>query len=212
MDAPAIAIIEDNEVITNSLVEYITRNSVYQISGTYESAELFLSSVSTPKPSLILLDIGLVGMDGITAISEIKKVLPDVEIMMLTSHNEEDYIFKALKNGATSYVHKRVSLEKILEAIHVSIRGGAYMSPSIARKVVAYFAPKDEPPIQDILSARQIEIVEHIIEGKSYNQISETCFISINTVRSHIKKIYKLLNVNNKARLISTYNKYGESN
>ena len=113
---------------------------------------------------------------------------------------ETDVIFKALSNGACSYVSKRVSLEKISEAVTVVREGGSYMSPSIARKIANFYMPKTEN--KSVLTDRQMEIVNGIVSGKSYKVIAEDLFVSINTVRSHIKNIYNILEINSKAELI----------
>jgi DNA-binding NarL/FixJ family response regulator len=129
---------------------------------------------------------------------DIKKILPDLDVIILTTFEETDMIFKALSAGACSYVSKRTSLTQIKEAVEVVSKGGSYMSPAIARKIADFYAPKKT--IQ--LTKRQLEIVNGIVKGKSYKMIAQDLFISLDTVRSHIKNIYKILEINSKAELI----------
>ena len=129
---------------------------------------------------------------------EIKLLKSDLDVIILTTFEETDMIFKALSAGACSYVSKRSSLQKINEAVKVVAEGGSYMSPAIARKIADYYAPKKSKS----LTNRQIEIVDGIVNGKSYKVIADDLFISLDTVRSHIKNIYKILEINSKAELI----------
>ena len=119
---------------------------------------------------------------------------------MLTTFEDNDSIFKALSAGACSYLSKKTPLIKIQEAIEVVYQGGSYMSPSIARKIVNRFAPKPNKAL--LLTLRQRDIVDGIISGKSYKMIADDLFISLDTVRTHIKNIYKTLKINSKAELI----------
>jgi DNA-binding NarL/FixJ family response regulator len=172
---------------------------------SFPNAESAIKALQVEPPDLILLDIGLPGMSGIEGIPFIKNKFPQTDIIMLTSFEESDMIFDAIRAGACSYISKRSSLQKIQEAVLIVDQGGSYMSPSIARKLAEHFQinfSKKESP----LSKRQKEIVNLVVDGQSYRQIAETCFISLNTVRSHIKNIYCLLDINNKIGLMHKYN------
>ena len=124
-------------------------------------------------------------------------LLEKVDIIMLTTFEDNDSIYKALCAGACSYLSKKTPLKKIKEAIEVVHKGGSYMSPSIARKVVNTFAPKQNK--SNLLTPRQKDIVAGIVDGKSYKMIANDLFVSIDTVRTHIKNIYKTLEINSKA-------------
>lgn len=197
-----LAIIEDDPLVQDSLNTFFTALPNTQITLAATSVEGFLDELSKLEklPSILLLDINLPGMSGIDGIPLLKNACPEVDIIMLTTFEETDVIFKALSQGACSYVSKRVSLEKISEAVTVVNEGGSYMSPSIARKIANYYMPKREQ--KSVLTGRQLEIVNGIVAGKSYKVIAEDLFVSINTVRSHIKNIYNILEINNKAELI----------
>lgn len=203
MKSIALAIIEDDLLVQDSLNAYFTAQLNTPIILATTSVEAFLDELprKTTLPSILLLDINLPGISGIDGIPLLKKACPELDIIMLTTFEETDVIFKALSHGACSYVSKRVSLEKIAEAVAVVHEGGSYMSPSIARKIANYYMPKREQ--KRVLTDRQLEIVNGIVAGKSYKVIAEDLFVSINTVRSHIKNIYNILEINSKAELIN---------
>jgi DNA-binding NarL/FixJ family response regulator len=200
-----LAIIEDDLVIQESLETYLGANPAIQMGIVANSVEAFFDrvekSVRLPKIDVLLLDIGLPGMSGIEGIRHIRQKFPDADIMMLTTFEEEDKIFKSLCNGACSYMSKRTPLTTIQEAIFTVHRGGSFMSPSIARKVVQHFMPKQRKEA-DVLSPRQQQIVEGLVDGLSYKLIADKLSISIDTVRDHIKNIYRILEVNSKAEVI----------
>lgn len=200
-----LAIVEDNPVIRESLETYFSAHPALQLSLVAGSVEDFLEKAAQParppKIDLMLLDIGLPGMSGIEGIRHIRQKYPETDIVMLTTFEEDDKIFKSLCSGACSYISKRTPLPTIQEAIFTIYRGGSFMSPSIARKVVEHFMPKARSE-DDLLSPRQQQIVQGIVDGLSYKLIADKLSISIDTVRDHIKRIYRLLEVNSKAELI----------
>lgn len=197
-----IAIIEDDPLIQESLVAILGVHNDLEIIQIQDSVEAYLDGImkNTSLPDIILLDINLKGMSGLDGIPYLREKLPDTDIIVLTTFEDREKIFKALCAGACSYLSKQTSIKDILHAVLTVRNGGSYMSPSIARKIVNHFAPT---PRQKKLSARQQQIVRAIVDGKSYKQIAADLFISIDTVRSHIKKIYRALEVNSKSELIN---------
>ena len=158
----------------------------------------------TEITQILLLDIGLPGTSGIEAIPLILDKYPDLNIVMLTTYEEEDLILKALCSGACSYISKKATLEDIVEALRIVAKGGSYMSPSIAREIVNHLMG-GRVSKATILSDRQKEILERLVDGKSYHTIAAELFISVETVRTHVKKMYKVLHVNNKTEAITQY-------
>lgn len=205
MEQVRLAIIEDDPVIRESLESFLGANPTIEIQFVADSVEVFINTLRVarnPKVDVLLLDIGLPGISGLEGIRPIKRLLPNTDVVMLTTFEEEEKIFKALCAGAVSYLSKRTPLVKIQEAIITIHRGGSYMSPTIARKVINYFAPKASAKKEELLSERQKQIVKGVVDGLSYKMIADQYMISINTVRDHIKKIYKLLEINSKGELI----------
>ncbi len=198
-----LAIIEDDPVIRESLETYLGAHPALQFSVVAGSMEDFLekTKIRPHQIDLMLLDIGLPGMSGIEGIRHIRQKFPDTDIVMLTTFEEDDKIFKSLCSGACSYIAKRTPLSTIRDAIFTIHRGGSFMSPSIARKVVQYFMPKARKE-EDVLSPRQQQIVQGLVDGLSYKLIADKLSISIDTVRDHIKNIYRILEVNSKAEVI----------
>jgi DNA-binding NarL/FixJ family response regulator len=199
-----VFLIEDDHMIRESLAGLLRKVPGVKFLGSNVTVEEFIETPPSIYPDILLLDIGLKnGMSGLEGIRPIKKLLPNLNIIMLTTFDDSDRIFKALCNGATAYLTKRTSFPKILDAIQSVYRGGSYMSPTIARKVVNYFAPSKK---SYTLTPRQSQIVEGVVQGLSYKMIASQLLITTETVRDHIKKIYKKLEIHSKAELIKKNN------
>jgi len=208
MEEIRVGIIEDNKTINQSLVASIEMYPALTLAFNAFSAEEGIKKLSEIEmsPDVILLDIGLPEMDGITAIPHIKKSLEKVDIIMLTAFDETERIFNALSAGACSYIAKNTSLKVIMDSIFTVYRGGSYMSPTIARKIANHFSPVDQiKPAHDVLTPRQLDMVKGLSEGLSYKMIAEKYKISIDTVRTHIKNIYKQLEINSKIEVVNMY-------
>ncbi|MBK9984061.1 MAG: response regulator transcription factor [Saprospiraceae bacterium] len=207
MTKTKIVIIEDNQVIRDNVSRFIRFHEEFDVVETVGSIESFMHKLQIDprfQTDIILLDIGLPGVSGLDAIPMILERMPGVDIIMLTSYEEEDVILRALCSGACSYLSKKASLEEIVDAIRIVVKGGSYMSPSIAREIVTHLMG-GRVSKATILSDRQKEILEKLVDGKSYGTIAHELFISIETVRSHVKALYKVLQVNNKAEAIAKY-------
>lgn len=195
-----IGIVEDENSVRENLQIFLDAQPNMEVLITAASVEDFLEMKEEVKEiNTLLLDIRLPGMSGLEGIRPIKQLSPDLNILILSAYDDSDRIFKALCAGAVSYISKRSELSKIKEAIEAVDKGGAYMSPSIARKVITHFTPK---PKTDLLTPRQSQIVQGLVDGLSYKLIADKYLISVETVRDHIKKIYKKLHVNSKAEVI----------
>ena len=144
-------------------------------------------------------------MSGIEGVKHIKEKLPESTILMLTVFENEEYIFNALKAGASGYLLKKTTPAQLIEAIKDAHKGGSPMSSDIARKVVSFFQQKPIQKSDDdtLLSGREKEILSCLSDGNSYKIIADNLFISIDTVRSHIRNIYKKLHVHNQSEAVS---------
>jgi DNA-binding NarL/FixJ family response regulator len=199
-----LAIIEDDAVIKESLETFMPQHPSITITASVTSVEAFLEKARSgrkPQIDVLLLDIGLPGMSGIQGIYHIRQKYPDLDIIILTTFEEDDKIYDALCAGACSYISKRTPLTKIQEAIFTVSRGGSYMSPTVARKIAERFMPKAKKQ-GDELSERQKQIVQGLVDGLSYKMIGHKLDITLDTVRDHIKRIYRTLEVNNKMEVI----------
>ncbi len=202
--------IEDMTDIRENVSKYIALHDEFEVTQTFESIESFIHHVDvSPKfhCDIMLLDVGLPGKSGIEGIPDILTRVNGVDIIMLTTYEEEEVILKSICAGACSYISKKSSLTQIVDAVRIVKMGGSYMSPSIAREIVSYLKVEKiaKTPTENSLTDRQNEILRSLAEGKTYKMISKELFISVETVRTHVKKLYKHLQVKNKAEAISMY-------
>ena len=207
MKKAMIAMIEDNKIIRENIMKFIGFHEEFGIVLGVGSAESFFHEINAnPKIQIdiLLLDIGLPGISGLEALPQLLQWKPDLNVIVLSTYEEEDMILKALCSGACSYISKKASLSEIVEAIRIVVGGGSYMSPSIAREIINHLMG-GRVSKATILSERQKEILERLVDGRSYQANSEELFISVETVRTHIKKMYKVLHVNNKTEAINLY-------
>lgn len=197
-----LAIIEDDIELRELLYRYLNHQDEFNCTISVSSIEEFFGSLSDENlPNIILSDIGLPGKQGDECLREIKEKLPEAEIVMLTVHDEPERIFKCLQGGASGYLLKNSPLEEIKKYLNILASGGSPMSPRIARKVIEYFQPKKrlEKPLTD----REYDIIVGLVEGLSYKMIADKYDISIDTVRQHIRSVYRKLNVNSKTEVIT---------
>lgn len=204
-----VSIIEDNQIIRDNVMRFLALQDGFLTLEGFGSVEAFLHHLQHEPgytPDVLLLDIGLPGVSGLDGIPEIRQRLPETDIIMLTTYEEEDKIIRALSSGACSYISKKASLAEIADAIRIVVAGGSFLSPSIARGIVNHFTGGRAPhPVE--LTDRQLEILHLLMDGKSYETIGKTLFISEETVRSHIKKMYRVLEVSNKVEAIAKYHR-----
>ncbi len=200
-----IGIVEDNIKIRNLIQRYLDMQDELDCKIAVDSVEEMLEHLKEyDAPDVLLMDIQLPGMSGIEGIEIIKKDYPDIEILMLTIYHDSHKIFDSLVAGASGYLLKHTSLPEIKESVENLMEGGAPMSPQIARKVIEHFnKPIKEKKNDSSLTAREQDIVNGLVDGLSYKMIADRFDISIDTVRAHIRNIYKKLHVNSKAQVIA---------
>ncbi len=204
-----IIIIEDNADLRNRLVNLIEQSKKLKCLRAFNSMEAFAkATLFSEIPDIVLLDLGLPGISGIEGIPIIKGILPTTEIVIFTSTNAPDLVFKAICAGATGYLLKDINfdyLEYNLIAIHE--KGGSAISPQIARRIINYFQKgqiaKNSESIK--LKDKEYIIVKALCDGLTYKDISDTMEITVDGVRYHIKNIYRKLQVNSKAQVIGKF-------
>ncbi|HEY8661421.1 MAG TPA: response regulator transcription factor [Hanamia sp.] len=200
----SLAILEDNTTVLSYLSEII--------GGAFPDAEIFLFNngedacgiLEEKKVDMVLFDIELPGMSGIECLYRLKGRHPDLKCMILTNFDDAENIFKAIKAGASSYILKNTSPEKIIDAIVDLDRGGSPMSSQIARKVLDAFQQQVNTHNVSFhsLSQREQEIIQHLAKGYRYKEIAQKLFISEDTVRTHIRNIYGKLQVNSRGEAL----------
>lgn len=197
-----IAIIEDNETLRISWYDYlISQKSISRV-YCFESVVNAIASHLLPKCEIVLLDIQLPEIDGIKGIPLIFKENPELHILMISIHNDDEYIYEALKAGAVGYLEKNISPDELMYALQLVIEGGSPISPFIANKVVNFFTKIGKDDIIE-LTEREKVVLELLAEGATYKSIAEQLFLSLDGVRYHTRNIYYKLQVNNKAEAVS---------
>jgi len=199
----SIAIIEDDEKVRRYLAEQIQLQIDVQELRLFGDAESALKELTSQPVEIALFDVNLPGMSGIDCIQRLKMLHPRMQMMILTVYDNPDTVFHALKAGATSYLLKSTSPQKVVEAIEEVSQGGSPISSQIARKVIEAFTVKEKTNeyFQE-LSKREQEILEQLSKGYRYKEIADQLFLSIETVRTHIRNIYEKLQVNSRAEAL----------
>ena len=195
----SVSIVEDDHDIRASLSLIINGADGFECLSNYDDAETALREIPGDLPDVILMDIELPGMSGIDCVRQLKKQLPQCDILMLTVHDHDKVVFESLCAGACGYLTKNTRPRNILNAIREVHSGGAPMSTNIARMVVNSFKTRHSVGLSD----REREVLSQLCMGKSYKMIADTLFISSDTVRSHIKNIYKKLEVSSNAEAVA---------
>lgn len=194
-----VSIVEDDDDIRESLAILINGTAEFECVSHFRDCESAIENIVDDPPDVVLMDIGLPGISGIEGIRILKEKLPALDILMLTVHCDYKLVFEALCAGACGYLTKDTRPAKLLESIKEAFEGGAPMSTQIARMVVDSFKTK---PHTD-LTTRETEVLTQLCKGKSYRMIAEALFISEETVRRHIKNIYKKLEVSSKSEAVA---------
>jgi DNA-binding NarL/FixJ family response regulator len=201
-----VAIFEDNYLLRDGYYQLINGMPGFTCVGAYDNANDVLLKIRRSEPDVVLMDIDMPGISGIEAVMIIKEHSPGIHIIMQTVFEDEDKIFRAIQAGAGGYILKKIPPLKILEAISEVYNGGGPMTPSIAGKTLQLFrtGPKQLPDKkQALLNEKQTAILECIVNGMSYKLIAEKLFISVDTVRYHIKHIYEILQIHSRFELIN---------
>jgi DNA-binding NarL/FixJ family response regulator len=197
-----VALVEDQNVTREGLSLLIAGSPGFEICSKYDSMEHVLEQILDHPPDVLLADIGLPGMSGIEGVRRIHELMPKLAILMLTVHEDSDSVFQAVCAGACGYLLKETPPARLLESIRELYDGGAPMSPGIARKVVLMFQ-KAAPSKEDMqLSQRQLEILQMLAEGHSYKACAIALDVGLDTVRSHIRKIYERLHVHSRSEAV----------
>ncbi|MDP4115475.1 MAG: response regulator transcription factor [Bacteroidota bacterium] len=199
-------IVEDNNTIRDGLAALINGTPGYSCIGSYSNCEKFLEYLDEKNVDVVLMDIGLPGMNGIEGVKLAKQINPDLNILMLTVYEESETVFEALCAGACGYLVKKTPPARLIEAIKEIYEGGAPMSSRIARKVITtfrQFGPSTPEYPQYDLTHREKEVLNSLGEGNNYQQIADALFISVDTVRHHIRNIYKKLHVHSQSEAVA---------
>jgi DNA-binding NarL/FixJ family response regulator len=196
-----IAIVDDNQDLRHGLEIIIGEHAdEFEFMESFGDAESACKKIPQIKPDVVLMDINLPGMSGIDCLKKLRTTAPDTDVLMLTVFADDDTVFDSLCAGASGYLTKNSSPEQIIDALREVRDGGAPMSARIARMVVSSFKISTEPANR--LTDREKEVLEQLCKGKSYKMVADALFITHDTVRHHIKNIYKKLEVHSVSEAI----------
>jgi DNA-binding NarL/FixJ family response regulator len=198
-----ILIVEDDQAVREGLRILISGSRGFNCVAACASAEDALRNIPETLPDVVLMDINLPGMNGIDCVVCIRSAHPEIQVMMLTVFDNSEEIFKSLAAGATGYLLKKTPPARLLEAITDLVNGGSPMSGEIARKVVQAFMKPAAYQFPDAnLTPREEEILSYLAKGYLYKEIANALFINIETVRTHIHKIYQKLQVRTRTEVL----------
>ena len=200
----SIVIVEDLDEVREGLKNFLALSDEFTVLDTFKNAEEALQEIPAMKPDIVIMDINLPGMNGIECIRQLRNKTPSTQYMMFTVYENDEKVFEALKAGASGYLLKNTGLVQMIESLKQLHDGGSPMSANIARKLVTVFR-QQENSLADIktLSNRENEILQLLANGLLYKEIADKLFISVNTVRQHIHKIYEKLHVQNRTEAIN---------
>jgi DNA-binding NarL/FixJ family response regulator len=198
-----ICLVEDHRATRETLVKLLRLSPDLVCVGVYESAEQAEREIAQARPDVVLMDINLPGRGGIECVAGLKQAYPKLECIMLTTYEDTELIFEALRAGASGYLLKLSAVEELIPAICEVHRGGAPMSVKIARRVVTHFHQIRKPTSEvETLTKRESEILENLARGFSYKQIADQLGLSRHTVNSHLRHIYEKLHVQTRTEAV----------
>lgn len=199
-----VALIEDKRLTREGLGEFLAAAPDMECVGLYSSIEAALPGLESAPCDVLLLDIHLPGMSGVEGVRVLKDSFPDMQVLMLTVFDEEEKVFDSICNGASGYLLKKSTPAQIIESVREARRGGAPLSPEIARQIVERLRGL-RPPKKRLspLTPQEMNLVKLLADGHSYRSAAERLEISINTVRDHVRDIYEKLRVHSKSEAVS---------
>ena len=201
-----VVIFEDNGSLRKSLFQLIDGSDGFKCVGAFEDCLDILKNIEDTKPDVVLMDIEMPGINGIEGVRILREKYPDLKILMQTIFEDNEKIFNSILAGASGYILKNTSPTRFLDFIKETYEGGAPMSPSVATKVMKMVV--EQSPNAKVnnfnLTEREKEILSCLVKGMSYKLIADACFISIDTVRGHIRNIYEKLHVHSKSEAVAT--------
>jgi len=202
----SVSIVEDNDKLRATLARVLNRADGFRCLSQYANAEDALKDLPQVRPDVVLMDINLPGMNGVQCVRQLKALLPEIQVMMLTVYEDTENIFNALAAGAGGYMLKRTSSKELLEAIQDVQRGGSPMTMHIARKVVQSFQhTAATAQSTENLSEREQQVLDCLSRGLMYKEIAEKLGISYETVHTYIRRIYEKLQVRTRTEAVAKF-------
>ena len=201
-DAIHVAIVDDDLKVREVITWLVENSEDFEMADVFSRGDEVSAAIAEDPPDVVLMDINMPGLSGIECVELLKTEYPELKILMLTNYGDEERIFESLRAGAVGYLLKNSSTAKLSEAIKEAYRGGAPMSGEVAMKGIAYFREQKKTQYTATLSEREQEVLDALSEGLSNKEIAARLFISVPTVRFHLKNIYAKLHVNSRTEAV----------
>ena len=202
-----VAIVEDHKMLREGMVWMLGSTAGYECIGAFGSVEealMYWQQEPLNDGDVVLMDVGLPGMSGTEGARHVKERFEEAQVIMLTMREETDIIMAAIQAGAVGYLLKSTPPPEILQAIQIVKQGGSSLSGPVAMRILEQFqSPKQNPEQELNLSEREMQILKGLVNGLTYKMLAEELFISIDTVRSHIKKLYEKLHVHSRNEAVA---------
>jgi DNA-binding NarL/FixJ family response regulator len=202
-----VLIVDDDDLMRAGLKSVLASDESIQVVAEIGDGGEAVPAAREHRPHVVLMDVRMPGLDGIAATRDVLAASPDVKVVMLTTFEDDDYIFGALNAGASGFLLKRTRPEELIAAIHTVAAGDSLLSPSVTRRVIDRMAR--EPPVKvsssrrlDSLTPREREVLEHVAQGLSNSEIAATLFIEESTVKSHVKRILMKLRLRDRVQAV----------
>ena len=197
-------IVEDSRDIRDGLARLIDRVDGFRCVGRYRTMEEALAARPSEPPDVALLDIGLPGMSGTAGIEPLKCRHPDVLVLMITVHDDDDRIFEAMCAGACGYLLKKTPPEKLIDSVREVVNGGAPMSPEVARRVVELFRKFRPPERADChLTPHELRLLGMLVDGHTYRTAAEELGVTVHAISFHMRHVYEKLRVHSKSEAVA---------
>jgi DNA-binding NarL/FixJ family response regulator len=206
MSIARVLLVEDHVVVRQGIKALFSDEPDLEIVGEADDGRAALQSVSELEPDVVLMDISMPGLNGIEATRQIRHNYPEVKVVVLSMHSNEEYVFQVLRAGASGYVLKQSDSSEVLTAIRAALAGGSFLSPPISRTVIDDYVRRAEARGGDddleLLTSREREVLQLLAEGLSNREIAEQLNISIKTVETHRSNMMNKLGVSSKTELV----------
>jgi DNA-binding NarL/FixJ family response regulator len=202
-----VLIVDDDDLMRAGLESVLASDESVQVVGDIGDGRAAVESTRERRPDVVLMDIRMPSLDGIAATREVLAASPDVKVVILTTFEEDDYIFGALNAGASGFLLKRTRPEELIAAIHTIASGDSLLSPSVTRRVIDRMAREPAPAVSasrrlDALTPREREVLELVARGLSNGEIATALFVEESTVKSHVKRILMKLGLRDRVQAV----------